>query len=169
MPCKVHGGGAPQVKAAAQRALVAGELRSILQRHGRDVPVTDPLTALQEHAGKVRSWFDFLEERITSLRHSSQWDTEQIRGEVELFTRAQETVGKILVDMARLKIDDRLIAIEEGKVAMLFDALKAGLAAGGITGPGPTQAAFEAAGKRLRLVKGGRYDEGEEPRKATGF
>jgi hypothetical protein len=169
-PCKVHGGGAPQVKAAVQRALVAGELRSLLERHGRDVPITDPLTALQEHAGKVRAWFDFLEDRVSALRHSSQWDTEQIRGEVELFTRAQETVGKILVDMAKLKIDERLVAIEEGKVQMLFEALKAGLIAAGITGPGPTQAAFAAAGKRLRLVQGGkgRDDEGE-PRKAAGY
>lgn len=168
--CEMHGGKAPQVKRVASERLLEGDLRKALERHGRDTPVTDPLTALQEHAGKVRSWFDYLEERVSSLRHSSQWDTEQIRGEVELFTRAQETVGKILVDMAKLKIDERLIAIEEGKVAMLFEALKAGLVAGGITGPGPTQAAFAAAGKRLRLIQGGgqRDDEGE-PRKAAGY
>lgn len=160
MPCRSHGGAAPQVKAAAQRNLLAGELRSMLERHGRDMPVTDPLTALQEHAGKVRAWMDFLEERISALRHSSQWDTEQIRGEVELFVRAQKEVRETLVDMGRLKIDDRLIAIEEGKIQMLFDALKAGLVAGGVTGPGPTQAAFAAAGKHLRVIKGG---------KAAGF
>jgi hypothetical protein len=167
--CPAHGGSIGRVKAAAQRNLLAGELRSMLERHGRDVPITDPLSALQEHAGKVRSWFDFLEDRISSLRHSSQWDTEQIRGEVELFTRAQETVGKILVDMAKLKIDERLVAIEEGKVQMLFDALKAGLVAGGVTGPGPTQAAFAAAGKRLRLIPGGKADDQGQTRKAAGY
>lgn len=165
--CKFHGGSAPQVRAAANRNIMQGELRALLQRHGRDVPITDPLTALQEHAGKVRAWMDFLEERITALRHGSQWDTEQIRGEVQLFTDAQAQVRQTLVDMGRLKIDERLIAIEQGKVEMLWEALKAGLVAGGVTGPGPTQAAFAAAGKRLRVIQGGRSEI--EPRSAAGY
>src|SRR3954454_9834966 len=97
--CRKHGGGAPQVRAAAARNLMQGELRSLLQKHGRDIPITDPLTALQEHAGKVRAWMDFLEDRIGALRHSSQWDTEQVRGEVQLFTDAQSQVRQTLVDM----------------------------------------------------------------------
>lgn len=171
-PCSVHGGNAPQVRNDAKRQIMQGELRALLARHGRDVPITDPLTALQEHAGKVRAWMDFLEERITALRHGSQWDTEQIRGEVQLFTDAQAQVRQTLVDMGRLKIDERLIAIEQGKVEMLWEALKAGLVAAGVTGPGPTQAAFAAAGKRLRVIQGGKgmgEIEAGESRKAAGY
>jgi hypothetical protein len=167
--CRYHGGKAPQVKAAIARNLMQGELRSLLQKHGRDIPITDPLTALQEHAGKVRAWMDFLEDRIGALRHSSQWDTEQVRGEVQLFTDAQSQVRQTLVDMGKLKIDERLIAIEEGKVAMLWEALKAGLAAGGVTGPGPTQAAFAAAAGKLRVIAGGKADDQGQIRKAAGY
>jgi hypothetical protein len=157
------------VKAKASRNLMQGELRSLLRKHGRDIPITDPLTALQEHAGKVRAWMDFLEDRIGALRHNSQWDTEQVRGEVQLFTDAQSQVRQTLVDMGKLKIDERLIAIEEGKVAMLWEALKAGLAAGGVTGPGPTQAAFAAAARKLRVIAGGKADDQGYTRKAAGY
>lgn len=163
----MHGAGAPQVKAAAARNLMQGELRSMLERYGRNTPITDPLTALQEHAGKVRAWFDFLEDQVDQLRHSSQWDTEQVNGKVQLFVQAQEMLAKILVDMGKLKIDERLIAIQTAQRDMILEAFKVGLVAGGITGPAPTQAAFAAIGRHLRVIQGGREDD--EPRKASGF
>lgn len=155
--CKMHGGGAPQVKAAAARNLLAGELRKELERLGRNEPIRDPLTALQEHAGKVRAWFDFLEEKISALRHSSQWDTEQIRGEVELFTRAQTEVRQTLVDMGKLKIDDRLVGVREMTATMVVDAMKAGFAAAGVTGVAQTEA-LKVTMRQLKIIR-----EGQQP------
>lgn len=167
--CRNHGGSAPQVKAAAARNVLEGTIQARLRKMmSAATPVTDPLSALQQHAGKVQQWMQFLEDQVEELRHDSQWSTEQINGVVELYTRAMSETRQTLKDIASLKIDERLIAIEQGKVQMLFDALKAGLVAGGITGPGPTQAAFSAAERRLRVVR-------EEPRqeietgKAAGY
>ena len=166
--CHMHGGKAPQVQAAAARTLLAGELREALERHGRNEPITDPLRALQELAGRVRAWFDFLEERIGSLRHSSQWDTEQIRGEVQLYVQAQDPFAKILVDMGKLKIDERLVAIHEATAAMVLDAMKAGFASAGVTGVAQDEA-IKVTGRKLRVIQGGASSAVDSEKKASGY
>lgn len=166
--CNSHGGRAPQTRAAATRNMEAGQLRAILERHGRNEPITDPLRALQELAGRVRAWFDFLEERIGSLRHSSQWDTEQIRGEVQLYVQAQDSFAKILVDMGKLKIDERLVAIHEATAAMVLDAMKAGFASAGVTGVAQAEA-IKVTGRKLRVIQGGASSAVDGEKKASGY
>lgn len=164
--CKMHGGGAPQVRAKAARNLAEGELRQLLARkYNRDVPITNPLQELQAQAGRVRAWSEFLEDQITQLRHNSQWDTEQVNGIAQLFEGALKELRTILVDMARLKIDERLAAIDEMTATMVLDAMKAGFAAAGVTGIAQSNA-IAVTGRHLRIVKGGQADE---PRKATGY
>ena len=165
--CSSHGAGAPQVKAAAKRNLLQGELRKTLERFGRDDPITNPLLALQEHAGKVRAWLDFLEERVSVLRHSSQWNTEQIRGEVQLYTSAMKECRETLVDMGKLKIDERLVGIHEATAAMVLDAMRAGLASAGVTGMAQAEA-IKVTGSQLRIIQGG-LSRSEEPKKASGY
>lgn len=170
--CNSHGGKAPQVQAKAQRRLQEGELRAELERLGALLPITDPFTALMEHAAKVRAWMLFLEERVSSLRHSSQWDTEQIRGEVELYTRAMKETRETLTDIARLKLDDRLIGVREATANMVLEAMKAGFASAGVTGVAQTNA-IAVAGRHLRVIQGGMApgDPGEDgpAREATGY
>lgn len=151
--CRVHGGSARQVRQAAAEVVLKSDLQKALQRRMRQaVPVTDPLSALQAHAGEVQQWYGFLKDQIEELRHSSQWNTEQINGVAELFTRAMSETRQTLKDIAALKIDERLIAIEEGKVAMMQKALLAGLAAAGVKGPAAQQA-LTVMVKELRVAK----------------
>lgn len=153
-PCRAHGGGAPQVKRANQRKLVEGDLRKILVRkYGRNEPVTDPLTELQLHAGRVKAWSEFLEDKLTVLRSSSQWNTEQVNGIAQLLESSMKEVRQTLKDIAQLNIDERLIAIEQGKVDMLFRAISAALEAAGITNPAHVQRAMGAAAAQLRVMK----------------
>lgn len=139
--CNSHGGRAPQVRAKAAANVLQSDLQRALQRRMKlATPVTDPLSALQAHAGEVHQWYGFLRDQIEELRSSSQWNTEQINGVAELFTRAMSEMRQTLKDIASLKIDERLVAIEQAKVAMMQRAMMAGLAAVGVTGPAAQQA-----------------------------
>ena len=89
------------------------------------------------------------------LRYSSDLGTEQLRAEVTLLTGALRESREVLATIAKLNIDERLIAIEEGKAQMVLRALQAGLAAAGVKGPAATTA-IQAAGRELRLIKGGK-------------
>lgn len=165
--CKSHGGGAPQVRAAAARNLAEGELRALLaRRYGRDVPILNPLVELQAQAGRVRAWSEFLEDQISQLRHNSQWDTEQVNGIAQLFENSIKELRGYLVDMARLKIDERLAAIDEMTATMVLDAMKAGFASAGVTGVAQSNA-IAVTGRQLRLVKGGKGDD--EQKTGTGY
>jgi hypothetical protein len=120
-------------------------------------PVTDPLHQLQLLAGRVLAWEAALSDRVDMdrLRYSSDIGTEQMRAEVALLTQAMRETRETLGTIAKLNIDERLIAIEQGKADMVFRALQAGLVAVGIIGPAQTQA-MQAAGKELRLIQGGK-------------
>lgn len=154
--CESHGGRAPQVQRAAERRATEGAIR----KTARDIlanaaPITDPLSALQQLAGEVMQWKDALKDRVdmNKLRYGSEIGTEQMRSEVALLERALDRCMVILTAIARLNIDDRLTAIEEGKAQMVIRAVQAGLVAAGVTGPA-AQAALRAAAAELRIIQG---------------
>lgn len=155
--CNAHGARAPQVRAKAAANVAQEEVRMTAAALMKDVvPVNDPLEQLQMLAGRVLAWEEALRERVSMdrLRYTSGLGTEQIRAEVQLLTAALRESREVLATIAKLNIDERLIAIEKGKADMVFRALQAGLVAVGVTGPAQT-AALQAAGKELRLIKGG--------------
>lgn len=166
--CNSHGGRARQVVAKAQARQLEGALRIALGRLGTASKIIDPLTELQRQAGRMREWMVFLEEQVEEsgrLRFGSQWSTEQIDGRVELLTRAQKEFRETLTAIGRLKIDERLAAIEEATATMIFRAVQAGLNAAGVRGPAATEA-LKVVSKELRMAKAG---AGDPNNKATGF
>lgn len=172
--CRYHGGGAPQVKVAAQRRGVDAELERMATLVG--TPVGNPLTELSRVAGRSRAWMEMLEERVQALLDAQDGDGrcphcgedledaagslryrggagEQIRGEVQLYERAMDRLGRLLADIGRLKIDERLAAITSKQADAVIAALEAGLNAAGVREPAQRTAAKSAASRELRLVR----------------
>ena len=152
----MHGGRAPQVKAAAERRVVEREARAMFGRlTEHSTPVTDPLTALGGLAGHVTAWMEFLAGQVadlTQLRFTDAKGSEQIDGRVQLFRQALVDCNTVLSTVARLNIDERLAAITQEQHAMVLRAVEAALDAAGVA-PERRGPAKKAAAGHLRLVE----------------
>ncbi len=153
--CRMHGGGTPQVKAAAAARLVEQQARRVFGRLGDvSTPITDPLSALANLAGHVNAWMEFLAGRIEdlkSLTYSSEFSGEQIMGEIQLWERALDRCNAVFGTAARLNIDERLAAITERQAEVVMAAIDAALDAAGVAAEQRVPAK-RAAARRLRVV-----------------
>lgn len=165
-PCKnfpMHGekrchkhGGAHKGHAAKVAAM---KLQSKIDRAVRKLdisPVGDPLTALSLLAGEVLAWKDEMARHVGML-HSIRYSTdtaEQTRAEVTLFERAMDRCATVLVQIAKLNIDERLAAITEQQATMLTNALFAAFDEAGfsVTDVDKKKAVTGAFSRHLRLV-----------------
>jgi hypothetical protein len=151
--CAAHGGRSPQAKAAAEERQAEAEARKVLYKYDAH-PVDNALEALQRLAGRALALEAAMGDMVNdlkSVRYQGGEGAEQLRGEVAVLERAMDRCGKILVDIARLNIDERLVKIEEGKAKIIVEAVEVALAAAGVRG----QAAVEpkrAAARHLRAA-----------------
>jgi hypothetical protein len=157
--CKAHGGRARQVKAKAAQVLAERKAEAILVGLADYEPVTDPLTTLQHLAGRAVRLLDVLEgvvSELTRLRYSTQ--AEQIDGRVIVYERAMDRAGRLVADLARLNIDERLAKVSGQQAEALNRVLRGALADLGVA---VTDEAVRAAvARQLRLVAGGPVPRG---------
>ncbi|MEW2164414.1 hypothetical protein AB0912_15680 [Streptomyces sp. NPDC007084] len=157
--CRVHGGSAPQNRAAGERRVAEARLEEETRRALAilDVPpVENPLTALSELAGQVIAWKDALAERVNELhriRYTDDKNAEQLRSEVVLYERAMDRCVTVLGTIGRLRIDERLAAISEQQATTVIGAIEAALTHAGVTGAEAT-AAKAVAARHLRAAPG---------------
>lgn len=131
--CYFHGSASPQARRKVERERLVAEVdqgaRVALKRLGF-VPIDDPLTELKRLAGEVVAWKDILVDLVAELEKHYRYEgehAEQIRGEVLLMERALDRCAMVLGLIARLKIDDRLVAIEESKVNRIVESVESAL------------------------------------------
>lgn len=144
--CKTHGAnrGSLSSRHAATRTIensAADHLATVMSREGekwlKAQPVTNPLIELQALAGRMLAMEQHLVKRVGRLKED-QWrwsgtrTGEQVRAEILLLERAQERLHRILVDMTRLGIEDRLARVDEIWVTTIERALIAALEASGL-------------------------------------
>jgi len=150
--CANHGGATPagRVHALNQQA------QRLLYKHDAG-PVADPLEALQRLAGRALALEETIGELVNNLRsvrYETETGGEQLRAEVAVLERAMDRCGKILVDIARLNIEERLARITERQAEIVSEALTAALSEMGM----PADQQREARGRvarHLRIVPGG--------------
>ncbi|WP_250283143.1 hypothetical protein [Frankia sp. CiP1_Cm_nod2] len=124
--CAKHGGAARQVRARAAVRLADAEVRALLAEYTPE-PVENPLEALKEIAGRILAWSKIAEQRVAeldSLETFSEATGEQVRAAVVVFERALDAARRVLVDMARLKIDERIVAVNERVAAAFVDVFR---------------------------------------------
>lgn len=151
--CAFHGGRSPQARAAAQTRGLEREARKTLGRLSWS-PISDPLSELQDLAGKAKAWLVLLEEHVADLerlRYSSAEGGEHIRGEIVLFERAIDQLRRLLVDMARLDIDQRLMRITEAHVGQALAIIDAFCRRRGLD-PGSPEVARDKAAAIAEVV-----------------
>lgn len=150
--CKLHSGSTPSGKAVAARQRVKAEAEAALR--GMNIePINDPLTELAHHAGEVRAMRDVLRDevnRLEELRYKGATG-EQIRAELGAYQTALRDTTAVLVQYARLNIDERLTQIEEKKAERVVAAINAVIDFLGVTGQQAAQAR-EIAVRHLRAV-----------------
>lgn len=124
--CKLHGGASPQARRKqAERVLEAQVKREI---HGMEItPVENPLTALSMLAAEIIAWKDLMAAHVATLKNDLRYageHAEQIRGEVTLYEKALDRSVAVLAQIARLKIDERLAAINEAQIKTISRILE---------------------------------------------
>lgn len=132
--CKFHGGSSPGGKTHAVKDAANQELRKLVAANDLP-PIENPLTELARITAQVVAFKDAIGERVNELVHLRYVDDkggEQMRSEVGILERAFDRCEKFLTAMARLKIDERLAAIQESQVDLLMTHLDAALTKAGV-------------------------------------
>jgi|NGEPerStandDraft_6_1074524.scaffolds.fasta_scaffold21518_2 hypothetical protein len=156
--CRTHGSGAPQVKRAAARRIAEAKTVKILAKHGTILgDDLDPLTALQVVISQTIALKEDLIERVAALkademRYRDDHGGEQLRSEWILLERALDRCGKLLIDCARLNLDERLVRISEAQAAVVVAVIRGALLD---LGHDPAEDDVQlAVGRHLRALEG---------------
>jgi hypothetical protein len=151
--CHAHGGRAAQVKAKARENVIDARIERLLYRHQAE-PCGDPLEALQRLAGRALALEQAIGKMVNdleSIRYEDAKGAEQLRSEVAVLERAMDRCGHLLVDIAKLNIDERLVRVTEKQAAMAEKALLATLGEMGMDAEQQSDAC-ERLGRHLSLV-----------------
>lgn len=150
--CKLHGGSTKTQVISAERQRVQFEARAAVRKLGFE-PIVEPYSQLQMVAGElvaVKDWLRGEVERLEEIRYRGG-SGEQIRGELLAYQTALRDTVNVLTAMARLRVDEQLVRIEEKKAAIMVAAVEAGLAEIGIAGPDAFRAK-QAIARHLRVL-----------------
>lgn len=119
--CSDHGANDPAVREMGKRVMDERieryEMTRLANKYGID-PVENPLLALQGLATEILLFKEFAREQVarievTELTYTDRALVEQVRACVQLYERAMDRAGRVLADMARINIDERLAQITE--------------------------------------------------------
>jgi hypothetical protein len=120
-------------------------------------PVADPFAELMAVAGELREWKNTLRAMVTNLEGKLRFNGgdsgEQTRAEVILYTQAIRDLSVVLRDIAKLNIDERMVAIHKQTADMMQRALDAALERAGV-GLDKQAEARETFRSHLTLVQG---------------
>lgn len=147
--CASHGG----ATLTGRKAAGTERIERLLHRLDAK-PCDDPLAALRLLAGRalaVEETIGQMVNELTSIRYESVAGGEQLRSEVAVLERAMDRAGKLLVDIAKLNIDERLVRVTEKQAAMAEQALMATLSEMGMDAGQQTEACARL-GRHLQLV-----------------
>jgi hypothetical protein len=129
--CSSHGAAAPQVKRKAAERVAENAARAALAPYSAQCePVADPLSALLQIAGEIIAFKTYVGGRVAEL-DAGQWRynsavAEQVRGEIQLYERALDRCAKVLGEIARLNLDERMVRLSEQQgnlVVIAFEKL----------------------------------------------
>lgn len=125
--CVMHGGAAPAVRAAALRRKAEAEATALLELlwDPKAAPVTNPVTALQELAGRLQHSANVLGARLAG---------DDLDGPTALaWVRVLRELRQALEGMERLDLAGKVLQLEQDKGRLVAVACNEGLEAIGAT------------------------------------
>lgn len=147
--CAFHGGATPSGRAAA----LTERADRLLHQHDAE-PVANPLEALQRLAGRalaLEETIGSLVNDLTMIRYEDAKGAEQLRSEVAVLERAMDRCGRLLVDIAKLNIEERIAKVTEIQVGLVREALNRSLAEAGLP-PEQQREIASRMGRHLRVA-----------------
>jgi len=129
------------------------QARQVLWKHDA-APVVNPLEALQLLAGRALALEQVIGEKANELRswrYEGGVGTEQLRSEIGALERAMDRCGRLLLDIAKLNVEEKLAGIRARTADMLEMALDAALESAGV-GLDVKAKARDAFRRNLRIV-----------------
>jgi hypothetical protein len=124
--CKFHGGSTPSQTRNALARSTEADARAILERLGEPEPLGDPVEELLRVGAEARAWQKIIRERLSELREFSKDDVALIdreRAIVRLYTDSADRSHRVLVDLAKLGLDERMTRVREIQALRLVDAV----------------------------------------------
>ncbi|MDQ0030175.1 HGGxSTG domain-containing protein [Arthrobacter bambusae] len=129
--CRMHGGSAPAVKAAAARRKAAeaveAEAQAILAHEGF-AGVESPLEELSRLANEALAVKNASAARVnalTSISTTSKLGVESLAVEVALYERAMDRAAKFLDMLTKSGFEERRLRVAEGTAGLVVQVLKA--------------------------------------------
>jgi hypothetical protein len=127
--CKIHGGGAVQVAAAAHRRIAQEEAARSL-RSVDIVPIVNPLEELALVAAEARAFqrhvADVIGRDVTDMVEYDEYNQRDILPAlIPLYERALDRVGKLLADWVRLGFDERMVTLHERQAELVARMVRA--------------------------------------------
>lgn len=126
--CKLHLGSTVNHRTAARRMLAEQGAAASLVEQGYE-PIGDPVEELMDLAGRIRGFVEYFSGKVDQLgddiRYRSGQDTEQLRSEMALLERFIGQLHRVLADLARLDLGERLVRLNEGRGAEIHRVLMA--------------------------------------------
>jgi hypothetical protein len=136
---------------------LAGIMADGGERLLRPDPVADPLSELMDLAAEVKAVKELLRSKVApmfandQLRYAHSKAGEQLRMEVLLYERGLDRLARLLLDISKLNIADRLVGIRKQTADMIERAIDAALEDSGVGFEGK-QAARESIRRHLKIV-----------------
>ena len=164
--CNKHGMGSGSVgmRLTMQRTVegkLGERLAGIMADGGekllRPDPVSDPLSELMDLAAEVKAVKELLRAKVApmfandQLRYAHSKAGEQLRMEVLLYERGLDRLARLLLDISKLNIAERLTGIRKQTADMIERAIDAALEESGVGFEGK-QGAREAVRRHLKIV-----------------
>lgn len=121
--CRMHGGSSPQARRAAERRKAEQQATALLQViwDPDAAPVTDPVAALQQLAGRLQHAANVLGARV---------DTESLDGATAVaWARVIRELRLALEGMEKLDLQGKEIQLEQERASLVTAAFRAALAA----------------------------------------
>lgn len=135
--CKLHGGMLNGPRIAGKRMLAEKKARAFLHEQGVR-PIIDPVGEFIEFAAEVRATYEFLRDAVAqiSVANFEQLDDKgasQVRGLYQAMERAQDRAGRLLHDVNKLGLEERMVALSETHAEQIETVFNNTLAASGLT------------------------------------
>lgn len=104
-------------------------LLKLTDKYMDDGLLDNPLIALQQLAAEVLAFKDFARDKVLELQ-DTEWDyedkkgTEEIRAIIQLYERGMDRAARLLADMGKLNLDERLVQISERQGELVATVLE---------------------------------------------
>ena len=103
----------------------------MLSRMGRPDPINHPVRELLDVAAEVKAWKELLLEKVDDLEDlttTDQFGAEQARALVTLYTASVDQFQRILVSLAKLDLEAKMLRVDQAMVALLGGVVRKAMA-----------------------------------------